>query len=127
LHCCYFVLTKFAMCIIRDTMYIDVSLTYILSSIVYLNFKKIYTKIKGYKVSKVRIRIVCCNYLRNRQSQSQKNDLTVQIHAVSGGALHGLGWATAHPEKLKKSTIIGLFCEILYNFVPVDSNFCKVV
>ena len=37
----------------------------------------------------------------------------------SGGALHGLGWATAHPKKIKKSTIIGLLCEILYNFMSV--------
>lgn len=35
----------------------------------------------------------------------------------SGGALQGLGWATA--GKIKKLTIIGILCEILYNFVSV--------
>jgi len=33
-----------------------------------------------------------------------------------GGAFHGLGWATAHPKKIKKLTNVGLLCEILYNF-----------
>jgi len=29
----------------------------------------------------------------------------VQTLATSGGALHGLGWATAHPEKLKNQRL----------------------
>jgi len=40
------------------------------------------------------------------------------VFDVKGGALHGLGW-DGPPRKIKKLMTVGLFYEILNNFVAV--------
>jgi len=47
------------------------------------------------------------------------DETEVNQPTISGGALHGVGWATTHPKKLKKVTIVGLLCEVLNNFNAV--------